>query len=188
MSFVFLILNNFIFKIKKVEYQFGELVCRLIPIVVLLIQIFPSLSLLFYYGLINLNSDLRIKVTGNQWFWNYEYRNLGINFDSYIKSLDLLELGDLRSLEVDNRCVLPLNINIRFCISRSDVIHAWALNRLSVKLDAMRGILRVLNYNFSVLGLFYGQCREICGANHRFIPVVLEVVFFDFFKNWCLRN
>jgi cytochrome c oxidase subunit 2 len=146
----------------------------------------PRLSLLFYYGLINLNRDLRIKVTGNQWFWSYEYRNLDVSFDSYIKSLDLLEIGDLRSLEVDNRCVLPLNVNLRFCITRSDVIHAWALNSLSVKLDAIRGILSILNYNFSIMGLFYGQCSEICGANHRFIPIVLEVVLFDLFKNWIL--
>lgn len=173
---------------KKVEYQFGELVCRLIPVLILLIQMVPSLSLLFYYGLMNLNRDLSIKVTGNQWFWSYEYGNLGLNFDSYIKSLDLLELGDARTLEVDNRCVLPLNINLRFCITSSDVIHAWALNSLRVKLDAIRGILRVLNYNFSVVGLFYGQCREICGANHSFIPIVLEVVLFDFFKSWVLSS
>jgi cytochrome c oxidase subunit 2 len=97
--------------------------------------------------------------------------------------LDLLEIGDLRSLEVDNRCILPLDVNLRFCITRSDVIHAWALSSLSVKLDAIRGILSILNYNFGVIGIFYGQCREICGANHRFIPVVLEVVLFDLFKN-----
>jgi cytochrome c oxidase subunit 2 len=171
---------------KKIEYQLGELICSLVPVIILLIQIIPRLSLLFYYGLINLNRDLRIKVTGNQWFWSYEYRNLGIFFDSYIISLDSLEIGDSRTLEVDNRCVLPLDINLRFCITSSDVIHAWALNSLRVKLDAIRGILRVLNYNFRVLGLFYGQCREICGANHRFIPIVLEVVLFDFFKNWSL--
>lgn len=185
---IFLIFRNYFFKIGKVEYQLGELVCRLIPVVILLVQMIPSLSLLFYYGLINLNRDLRIKVVGNQWFWSYEYRNLDISFDSYIKSLDLLELGDLRTLEVDNRCILPLNVNLRFCITSSDVIHAWALNSLRVKLDAIRGILRILNYNFRVLGLFYGQCREICGANHSFIPIVLEVVLFDFFKNWSLSN
>lgn len=134
----------------------------------------------------NLNRDLTVKVVGNQWFWSYEYRNLNLSFDSYIKSLDILELGEARRFEVDNRCVLPLSLRLRFCITRRDVIHAWALNSLSVKLDAMSGILRVLNYNFSVIGLFYGQCSEICGANHSFIPIVLEVVLFDFFKNWCL--
>jgi heme/copper-type cytochrome/quinol oxidase subunit 2 len=183
----FLVFSSYFYKIKKIEYQLGELVCSLIPVGILLIQIFPSLSLLFYYGLINLSRDLSVKVVGNQWFWNYEYRNLNISFDSYIKSLDLIELGDLRTLEVDNRCVLPVNTNLRFCITSSDVIHAWALSRLRVKLDAIRGILSILNYNFSLIGLFYGQCREICGANHRFIPVVLEVVLFDFFKDWVLR-
>ncbi|PZR22105.1 MAG: hypothetical protein DI535_26960 [Citrobacter freundii] len=100
-----------------------------------------------------------------------------------MKSLDQLTLGEPRLLEVDNRCVVPCDTNIRFCITSADVIHAWALASLSVKLDAIRGILRTLCYSFPIVGVFYGQCSEICGANHSFMPVVLEVTLLDNFKS-----
>lgn len=90
-------------------------------------------------------------------------------------------------MEVDNRLVLPNDVSIRFCITSADVIHAWSLSSLSVKLDAIRGILRVFSYNFPVLGVFYGQCSEICGANHRFMPIVLEITLLENFKFWCLN-
>ena len=111
-----------------------------------------------------------------------------MEFDSYIKSLDQLELGEPRLLEVDNRCVVPCDTNIRFCITSADVIHAWALATLSIKLDAIRGILRTVCCTFPVVGVFYGQCSEICGANHRFIPIALEVTLVDNFKAWCFGN
>lgn len=109
-----------------------------------------------------------------------------MEFDSYIKSLDQLDFGEPRLLEVDNRCVVPYDTNIRFCLTSADVIHSWALPTISIKLDAMRGILTTLSYNFPVLGVFYGQCSEICGANHSFIPVALEVTLLDNFKSWSL--
>lgn len=161
--------------------------CRIFPTLILLFQIVPSLSLLYYYGLINIDSNLTVKVTGHQWYWSYEYRDIpGLEFDSYIKSVDQLELGEPRLLEVDNRCVLPLDTNIRFCITSADVIHSWTLPSISIKLDAISGILCVLNYRFPNLGIFYGQCSEICGANHRFIPIVLEISLVDNFKSWCV--
>ena len=185
--FLYLIFSNFYFKRKKIEYQFGELLCSIFPTVILLVQIVPSLSLLYYYGLMNIDSQISVKVTGHQWYWRYEVGDIpGLEFDSYIKSLDQLEFGEPRLLEVDNRCVIPMDTNVRFCISSADVIHAWALSNLSIKLDAMRGILSILRYNFPVVGVFYGQCSEICGANHRFIPIALEVTLFDSFKRWCL--
>lgn len=142
---------------------------------------------MYYYGLINLDRQISVKVTGHQWYWRYEIGDIpGLEFDSYIKSLDILEYGEPRLLEVDNRCVIPIDTNIRFCISSADVIHAWSLSNLSIKLDAIRGILSILRYNFPVIGVFYGQCSEICGANHSFIPIALEVTLFDSFKSWCL--
>lgn len=184
--FFYLIIRNFYFKSKKIEYQFGELLCRVFPTLILLIQIVPSLSLLYYYGLINLDRSLTVKVTGHQWYWRYEFSDIpGLEFDSYIKSIDQLNLGEPRLLEVDNRCVVPCDTNIRFCITSADVIHAWSLSRLAIKLDAIRGVLRTLSYRFPVVGVFYGQCSEICGANHRFIPIALEVTLIENFKNWC---
>jgi len=182
--FVYLVSRGFYFKSKKIEYQFAELLCRVFPTVILLVQMVPSLSLLYYYGLINLDSQLTVKVTGHQWYWRYEVGDVpGLEFDSYIKSLDLLDFGEPRLLEVDNRCVVPQDVNLRFCISSADVIHAWALSNLSIKLDAISGILRILRYSFPVVGVFYGQCSEICGANHSFIPIALEITLFDSFKS-----
>lgn len=186
MLFFYLIYNNFYFKSKKIEYQFGELLCRIFLTLILLIQIVLSLSLLYYYGLINLDRNLTVKVTGHQWYWRYEFSDiLGLEFDSYIKSMDQLNLGELRLLEVDNRCVVLCDTNIRFCITSADVIHSWSLSSLSIKLDAIRGVLRTLSYRFLIVGVFYGQCSEICGANHRFILISLEVTLIENFKNWC---
>lgn len=185
--FVYLLLSSFYFKSKKIEYQFGELLCRVFPTLILVMQMVPSLSLLYYYGLMNLDRSLTVKVTGHQWYWSYEFRDIpGLEFDSYMKSLDQLELGEPRLLEVDNRCVVPCDVNIRFCITSGDVIHSWALPSMSIKLDAMSGILSTLSYSFPVVGVFYGQCSEICGANHSFIPVALEVTLLDNFKSWCM--
>lgn len=132
--------------------------------------------------------DLSVKVVGHQWYWSYDYRDFeGLDFDSYIKPLDSLFLGDSRVLEVDNRCVLPIGLNLRFCITSSDVIHSWTLFNMSLKLDAIRGILSTVYFDFPLVGLYYGQCSEICGANHSFMPIVLELTLFNFFKFWCLN-
>nr|AQX44516.1 cytochrome c oxidase subunit 2 [Gnathostoma sp. MMS-2017] len=183
----YLIFGRFYFKGKKVEYQLGEMLCSLFPTFILVIQMIPSLSLLYYYGLMNLDSSLTVKVVGHQWYWSYEYSDIsGVEFDSYMKACDDLEMGEERLLEVDNRCVVPLDVNIRFCITSADVIHSWSIPSMSIKLDAMSGILTSFSYSFPLLGLFYGQCSEICGANHSFMPVALEVTLLDNFKLWCL--
>nr|YP_011013859.1 cytochrome c oxidase subunit 2 [Coronocyclus coronatus]WPY71313.1 cytochrome c oxidase subunit 2 [Coronocyclus coronatus] len=187
--FIYLIMNNYYFKSKKIEYQFGELLCSVFPTLILLMQMIPSLSLLYYYGLMNLDSNLTVKVTGHQWYWSYEFSDIpGLEFDSYMKSLDQLNLGEPRLLEVDNRCVVPCDTNIRFCITSADVIHSWALPSMSIKLDAMSGILSTLCYSFPMVGVFYGQCSEICGANHSFMPIAVEVTLLDNFKSWCYLN
>uniref|UniRef100_A0A7I5WFU4 Cytochrome c oxidase subunit 2 n=1 Tax=Strongyloides ratti TaxID=34506 RepID=A0A7I5WFU4_STRRB len=182
----FLIFNFYYFKSSKVEYQFGELLCSVFPTLILVFQMVPSLSLLYLGGLMNFDSNLTVKVIGHQWYWSYEYSDLGFEFDSYMKSLDSLFLGEPRLLEVDNRCVVPCDVNVRFCITSSDVIHSWALPSFSIKLDAMSGILSTVSYNFPMVGVFYGQCSEICGANHSFMPIALEVTLLENFKNWCM--
>lgn len=185
--FIFLFFNKFFFKYDGYEYQFCEVLCRVLPVFILLFQIFPSLRLLYFFGLIDIFSDLTIKIVGHQWYWSYYYRDFdNVYFDSYIKSDDILGYGELRYLDVDNRCLIPRFLNICFCITSEDVIHSWTLFNMSIKLDAISGILRVFNYNFCVVGLYYGQCSEICGVNHSFIPIVLEVTIFNFFKNWCI--
>lgn len=186
--FFFLGVSPFFFKRRKIEYQWGELFCSIFPRGILLVQIVPSLSLLYFYGLMRRERQFSLKVVGHQWYWRYDFRDVsGLEFDSYIKSLDLLVLGDIRQLDVDNRCIVPCDLNIRFCVSSGDVLHAWSLNGLCVKLDAMCGVISVFLYRFPLVGVFYGQCSEICGANHSFMPIVLEVSLFSLFGGWCLN-
>lgn len=184
--FFFLVFESFYFKFEGVEYQWGEFICRVFPVVILFFQMFPSLYLLYFLGLMDSRPDLSLKVVGHQWYWSYSYRDFdGLDFDSYFKALDSLVEGEMRLLDVDNRCVLPVNTNIFFCITSADVIHSWTLFNIGIKLDAMSGVLRTFFFSFPVVGLYFGQCSEICGANHRFIPIVLEVTLFNFFKSWC---
>lgn len=167
--------------------MWAEFWCGILPIFVLMMQIVPSLSLLYFYGLINLDSDLTVKIVGHQWYWSYDYSDFDkLAFDSYIKSVDILKLGEYRLLEVDNRCVVPCNVNLCLCVTSYDVVHSWTLFNFFIKLDAIRGILSVFYFNFPVVGIFYGQCSEICGANHSFIPIVVEVTLFEMFKYWCV--
>nr|YP_009026496.1 cytochrome c oxidase subunit II [Rhigonema thysanophora]AGZ90404.1 cytochrome c oxidase subunit II [Rhigonema thysanophora] len=182
---LYLIFNIDYFKNNSSEYQVGEFLCSMIPTAVLVTQMAPSLGLLYYYGLMNLDSSLTIKIAGHQWYWSYDYGCVeNLEFDSYMKSSDQLVLGDLRLLDVDSRCVVPSDINTRFCTTSSDVIHSWAVPAFSVKLDGMSGIITTFCYNFPVLGLFYGQCSEICGVNHSFMPIVVECSLIEDFSEW----
>ena len=184
--FFFLFKGFFFFKIDGAEYLIFEFFCGFLPVLVLLFQILPSLGVLYSYGVSAGFSDLCLKVLGRQWYWSYSYGDFYLmDFDSYLTSSDSLGWGAQRLLDVDNRCVLPLGLIIFFCVSSRDVVHSWSLFNMSIKVDAMRGVLRTFFYSFPVPGLYYGQCSEICGANHRFIPVVLEVSNFSGFKCWC---
>nr|BCD52115.1 cytochrome c oxidase subunit II [Strongyloides stercoralis] len=185
MVIVNLFVNSYYFKSHNIEYQFGEFLCSLLPLFILVFQMFPSLSLLYFSGLSYLDSSLTVKVVGHQWYWSYDYSDIGVEFDSYMKSIDSLLIGEPRLLEVDNRCVVPCDTNIRFCITSADVIHSWSLPSFCIKLDAMSGILSTVTCSFPMVGVFYGQCSEICGANHSFMPICLEVSLLENFKDWC---
>lgn len=102
-------------------------------------------------------------------------------FDSYLRPVSDLLVGEFRLLEVDNRVVLPFGVLVRFIISRADVLHSWALPCLGLKVDANPGRLNMVEGSSDQRGVFYGQCREICGANHRFMPICLEFVSVSLF-------
>jgi len=107
-------------------------------------------------------------------------------FDSYIIPQNELELNIFRLLDVDNRTVIPYKIHIRILISSADVLHAWAVPSLGVKADAIPGRLNQVKFISQRPGIFFGQCSEICGANHRFMPIVIEIVNINYFLNWIL--
>ncbi len=178
-----LIYNKYINK-KTIELQSLEFIWTIIPGVILIFLGVPSLKLLYETENLS-NNDLSVKVIGHQWYWSYELRDFNnIEFDSYILQENDLEKGIFRLLEVDNRLVLPINVSIRFLITAADVLHSWAIPSIRLKIDATPGRLNQIFTNFINTGLFYGQCSEICGRNHSFIPIVIESTSLLLFKNW----
>ena len=137
---------------------------------------FPSLRLLYLIDEVR-QPAVTVKTIGHQWYWRYEYTDfLRLEFDSYIIPTEDLEDGQFRLLEVDHRVVLPIGVEIRFLVTSADVIHAWTIPALGVKVDAVPGRLNQLGFTVNRPGVFYGQCSEICGSNHSFIPISIEVV------------
>nr|AFI23515.1 cytochrome c oxidase subunit II [Coridius chinensis] len=166
------------------EGQTIELVWTMMPAVTLVFIALPSLRLLYMIDEIN-NPLMTLKVIGHQWYWSYEYSDLiNVEFDSYMKPTQELNMNEFRLLDVDNRTMLPMNSQIRLMITSADVLHSWAIPALGVKIDAVPGRLNQGTINISRPGLMYGQCSEICGANHSFMPIVVESVPMNSFMNW----
>jgi len=166
------------------EAQQIETVWTILPAIILLFLAIPSLRLLYLTDEVR-RPRLTIKAIGHQWYWSYEYtdfHNLEIN--SYILQTKDLLLGEFRLLEVDNRLIIPLNIEIRILVTATDVIHSWTVPALGVKVDAVPGRLNQLGFTVTTTGIYYGQCSEICGANHSFIPISLEAVSLKHFIKW----
>jgi len=166
------------------EAQQIETVWTILPAIILLFLAIPSLRLLYLTDEVR-NPRLTIKTIGHQWYWRYEYTDfINIEIDSYIVQTSDLTKGEYRLLEVDNRLVLPMNIEIRILVSAADVIHSWTVPALGVKVDAVPGRLNQLGFTITTSGVYYGQCSEICGANHSFIPISIESVNLKHFIKW----
>lgn len=175
-----------------VDSHILETVWTIVPMFILLFIAFPSLYLLYLIEDVS-NPSLIVKVVGHQWYWEYQYSNSWFNysFDSYI----VYEKRDsplFHSLDVDNRLVLPTHANILFLVTSADVLHSWAVPSLGIKTDAIPGRLNYLSTMTPYSGVYYGQCREICGSNHRFIPIVLEFIpirnYLDYVSNLSLSE
>nr|YP_007626020.1 cytochrome c oxidase subunit II [Hexaprotodon liberiensis]AEP21198.1 cytochrome c oxidase subunit II [Hexaprotodon liberiensis] len=161
-----------------------ETVWTILPAIILILIALPSLRILYMMDEIN-NPSLTVKTMGHQWYWSYEYTDYeDLNFDSYMVPTSDLKPGDLRLLEVDNRVVLPVDLTVRMLISSEDVLHSWAVPSLGLKTDAIPGRLNQTTLMSTRPGLFYGQCSEICGSNHSFMPIVLELVPLQTFEKW----
>nr|YP_010191959.1 cytochrome c oxidase subunit II [Thyonella gemmata]QZM06628.1 cytochrome c oxidase subunit II [Thyonella gemmata] len=170
------------------EGQELETIWTIIPAIILIFIAFPSLQLLYLMDEVN-TPYLTVKAIGHQWYWSYEYTDYNnIEFDSYMTPTEDLQNGEPRLLEVDNRLILPFQNPIRILITSSDVIHSWAIPSLGIKMDAIPGRLNQTSFLINRTGLFYGQCSEICGANHSFMPIVIESVPFNTFQNWITNN
>lgn len=161
-----------------------EIIWTVIPAIVLMFIALPSLRLLYLLDEIRIPS-ITLKTIGHQWYWSYEYSDfINIEFDSYIIPVNDINISNFRLLDVDNRIILPINLKIRILISAADVIHSWTIPSLGVKVDGAPGRLNQTNFLINRPGLFFGQCSEICGANHRFMPIVIERVNLKTFINW----
>nr|QOD98677.1 cytochrome c oxidase subunit II [Chelonoidis denticulatus]SBW75603.1 cytochrome c oxidase subunit II [Chelonoidis denticulatus] len=161
-----------------------EMIWTILPAIVLITIALPSLRVLYLMDEIS-NPHLTIKAMGHQWYWTYEYTDYeNLEFDSYMIPTQDLPNGHFRLLEVDHRMVMPMESPIRMLISAEDVLHSWAVPSLGVKADAVPGRLNQSTFIITRPGLFYGQCSEICGANHSFMPIVVESVPLKHFENW----
>lgn len=171
---------------KLIEKQQIELWWTVSPRFILVALAVPSIKLLYWMDE-GINPEVTVKSIGHQWYWTYEFWDQNrIEIDSYmVQTEDLTTSGLPRLLEVDKRLVLPLKTKIRVVTHSTDVIHAWCVPSLGVKMDAVPGRLNQLYVNIERPGIFYGQCSEICGAKHRFMPIVVEAVPRNEFYKWC---
>nr|YP_007026344.1 cytochrome c oxidase subunit II [Rutilia goerlingiana]AFV08625.1 cytochrome c oxidase subunit II [Rutilia goerlingiana] len=161
-----------------------EIIWTILPAVILLFIAFPSLRLLYLMDEIN-EPAITLKTIGHQWYWSYEYSDFkNIEFDSYMIPTNELSVNMFRLLDVDNRLIIPMNSQIRMLVTATDVIHSWTIPTLGVKTDATPGRLNQINFLTNRPGLFYGQCSEICGANHSFMPIVIESIPVNHFIKW----
>ena len=189
---VFYAIAHFLTNIYLVRYVIeggkAEIIWTIIPGLILIFVGFPSLRLLYLLDEVN-DPLLSLKVIGRQWYWSYEYSDfISLRFDSYIVPEEDLSPGIFRLLEVDHRTVVPYGIRLRALITARDVLHSWTVPALGVKVDAVPGRLNQLNFMVIRPGIYYGQCSEICGANHSFIPIVLEATNITAFLDWVNSN
>lgn len=180
--FINKIYNRFLFEHHKIE-----IIWTLIPAIILIFIALPRLRLLYLVDEL-FDPSLSIKIIGHQWYWSYEYSDFDIEFDRFIIPVSDFDLDFFRLLDVDNRILSPFNINTRLLISSFDVIHSWTIPALGIKIDAVPGRINQINFLAYRPGLFFGQCREICGANHRFIPICIEITNINNFINWVFKN
>jgi len=165
---------------ENLEAHELELFWTFTPTFILFFIGMPSIRLLYLIDEVY-KPIITIKTLGHQWYWSYEYTDVSrLEFDSFMSKENRIN----RLLQVDNNTLIPIKTQVRNLISSADVLHSWALPSLGVKADAVPGRLNQVNFYSNITGLKFGQCSEICGANHRFIPIVLESTSIKNFINW----
>jgi cytochrome c oxidase subunit 2 len=167
-----------------------EIVWTLVPTFVLIAIAIPSFALLYSMDEL-IEPTLTIKAIGHQWYWSYEYsdyESADLTFDSYMVPENDLSLGQLRLLEVDRKVWVPVETHVRVVITATDVLHCWAIPALGVKLDAVPGRLNQTGIFVKREGVFNGQCSEICGVNHGFMPIAVKAVPMSLYNYWVDLN
>ncbi len=171
---------------KRTHNVAVEVLWTLIPCLILIVMAVPSFKILYSQDAIP-KADVTVKAIGYQWYWGYEYPDENIIFDSYMVEDKDLKANQPRLLSVDNEVVVPVNKNIKVLITANDVLHAWALPSFGVKRDAVPGRINETWFKADRTGTFYGQCSELCGIKHAFMPITVRVVTEDEYKKWLLE-
>nr|YP_010381698.1 cytochrome c oxidase subunit II [Augilina triaina]UDL72073.1 cytochrome c oxidase subunit 2 [Augilina triaina] len=168
------------------ENQLLETLWTLIPAITLIFIAMPSLKILYIMEEM-INPSITVKVMGHQWYWTYEYSDKKkMEIESYM--INKPKTKEFRLLEVTNRMILPFLTQTRMIISSSDVIHSWTIQSLGLKMDAIPGRLNQSSIMLKKPGVFFGQCSEICGMNHSFMPISLESINMKSFIKWMKTN
>jgi len=189
------IFMNFNYKVHPISWKFThssilEIIWTILPALILVVIAIPSFALLYSLDEL-IDPSLTLKIIGHQWYWSYEFSddfkhlncNNEIKFDSYIKPSTQIKVGQFRLLETDNKVFLPEHTHIRLLVTSSDVLHSWAVPSFGIKIDACPGRLSQASLFIKRRGLYYGQCSEICGVNHGFMPIVIQTIAPDVFDD-----
>lgn len=169
---------------KNTHNTLIEIIWTALPVLILVVLAIPSMRLLYFSQKVE-NTEMTIKVIGNQWYWSYQYPDNGnISFDSYMIKDAEIKPGQLRLLDVDNHVVVPVDTKIRVQLTAADVIHSWAVPAFGLKTDAVPGKLNETWFQAEKIGTYYGQCSELCGVGHGFMPIQVEVVSKEDFAKW----
>lgn len=161
-----------------------EIIWTALPVLILLVIAVPSVKLL-YFAEQEITPELTLKVTGYQWYWGYEFPDYDhYNFESVLKQDNELAPGELRLLTVDNPLVLPVHTKVRVLVTAADVIHDWAVPQFGIKIDAVPGRVNQIWFEINEPGTYYGQCSELCGTNHGYMPIQIKAVSKEEFAAW----
>ncbi|WP_168464722.1 cytochrome c oxidase subunit II [Wolbachia endosymbiont of Ctenocephalides felis wCfeT] len=193
MLFVWIILAYVVLRFRKSKVKevsktnhniLLEIIWCVIPTIIVGVLVFENAKLIRLQEKIP-KADMTLKVIGHQWYWSYQYpEHKDISFDSYIKGKDDLVKGDLKLFSVDHNVILPIDTNVRLQVTAGDVIHSWGVPAFGVKIDAIPGRLNEAWFNIKKPGIYYGQCYELCGQGHGFMPIVVEAVSKEDFNKW----
>jgi len=168
---------------KRTHNVTVEILWTLIPCLILIVMAVPSFKILYKQDTIP-KADLTIKAVGYQWYWGYEYPDENIIFDSYMIEDKDLKANQPRLLTVDHEVVVPVNKVVKVLITANDVLHAWALPAFGVKRDAVPGRINETWFKAEKEGTYYGQCSELCGIKHAFMPITVKVVSDEDYQEW----
>jgi cytochrome c oxidase subunit II len=161
-----------------------EVAWTTVPVLILVVIAIPSFKLLYYEDVVP-EVDMTVKAIGHQWYWSYEYPDHGeFTFDAYMVADDDLQEGQLRLLTTDNALVLPVETDIRLLVTATDVLHSWGMPSFGVKIDAVPGRINETWFRINQPGMYYGQCSELCGDFHGFMPIMIRAVGKDEFEAW----